>query len=745
MSVDSPIEKFSRVQKLYKEIGDHPQLDKVLDSFKTDMDQHLPKKLLLLTLRDVLNIPLEEMCSIPGVGFTRISRLLDLLERVANSSCHPNDYVSEPTLEENFSRIQNILIDHGNHPVLDLDIYSLQNAMDKHISRRLRYLTIREVLKIPYQELWSLKGVGLVRIKRLVDLIDRVCRTITHPDETVTPVPPGLDFLAIEQINKKCLNREEVPNSEPHWDRCARLIREHGLSQEPLGKFAEKLMDISSALWAKKVGFFTSLPREEVRFQSGIGEVKASQIFGIINRVVQALVPIPQNDFLIVIPISENIREVLNWVTWVLRLNSLPPIASIHTSFLLPLLNQIELDLGPEKALLVRQRIGLDEVPQTLEQLGNSNGLTKERIRQLLALVEEVFQIRWPEGQYLLQSVVERLLGLPNSQKHLDLLRAMSDICFGVFVPQNSSKEDVLATWKHAARQHHTPMNGKEAKAWLANQFPHTRPYIGLTWLAENGILLERKDREPLYFANEPMDLLLHYLMVKGDGIKPSETNQFLGDNPGNTHNKLNHDMRFILDDENLYHASIKKGFFRKEDVWHFELYDIKGSVKQHQSVAISDLAHLIIGGLLHAGIADATVWGVFRYANIVVQKMYGASLPSILNPFNFTSIIIRQSNGLIRTMRRRRLRWDSSDGSVPILGKNGWIKKVIKGLEKQPTLVEIALLMKEFYQDYEAHVFQQVDLDSLDDEEGGEANEEGGEANEDDESSGENSIKEKN
>ena len=154
--------------------------------------------------------------------------------------------------------------------------------------------------------------------------------------------------------------------------------------------------------------------------------------------------------------------------------------------------------------------------------------------------------------------------------------------------------------------------------------------------------------------------------------------------------------------------------------------------------MAISDLAHLIIGGLLHAGIADATVWGVFRYANIVVQKMYGASLPSILNPFNFTSIIIRQSNGLIRTMRRRRLRWDSSDGSVPILGKNGWIKKVIKGLEKQPTLVEIALLMKEFYQDYEAHVFQQVDLDSLDDEEGGEANE-------DDESSGENSIKEKN
>ncbi|MSR80087.1 MAG: hypothetical protein EXS11_05105 [Gemmataceae bacterium] len=719
MPVDFHIEQFSRVQKLYKEIGDHPQLDKVLDSFKTDMDQHLPKKLLLLTLRDVLIIPYEEMCSIRGVGFMRISRLLDLLERVAMSSCHPNDYVSEPTLEENFSRIQNILIDHGNHPVLDSDIYSLQNAMDKHISQRLRYLTIREVLKIPYKELLSLKGVGFVRIKRLVDLIDRVCRTITHPNETVTPVPPVLDFFSIEQINKKRLNREEVPNPERHWDRCGRLIREHGLSQEPLGKFVEKLMDISSTLWAKEVGFFTSLPREEVRFQSGIGDVKAGQIFGIIDRVVQALVPIPQNEFLIVIPITENIREVLNWVTRVLRLNTLPPIASIRTSFLLPLLNQIELDLGPEKALLVRQRIGLDEAPQTLEQLGNSTGVTRERIRQLLALVEEVFQIRWPEGQYLFQSVVERLLGLPNSQKHLDLLRTISDICFGVFVPQNSSKEDVLASWKHAARQHHTPMNGMEAKVWLANQFPHTRPYIGLTWLTEGGILLERKEREPLYFANEPTDLLLHYLMVNGDGIKSSETNQFFGDNPGNTHSKLNQDMRFILDDENRYHASIKKGVFRKEDVWHFELYDIKGLVKQHESVSISDLAHLIIGGLLQAGIADATVWGVFRYANNMVRKLYGASLPSILNPFNFTSIIIRQSNGLIRTMRRRRLRWDSSNGSVPVLGKNGWIKKVIKGLEKQPSLVEITLLMKEFYQDYKAHVFQQADLESLDDEEG--------------------------
>ena len=72
----------------------------------------------------------------------------------------------------------------------------------------------------------------------------------------------------------------------------------------------------------------------------------------------------------------------------------------------------------------------------------------------------------------------------------------------------------------------------------------------------------------------------------------------------------------------------------------------------------------LLISGFLERGIVDATVWGVHRFANEMLARIFGVTLPETVTPFVLADMLVKLSDGLMRTMRRRRLRWDTAAGS---------------------------------------------------------------------------------
>lgn len=100
-----------------------------------------------------------------------------------------------------------------------------------------------------------------------------------------------------------------------------------------------------------------------------------------------------------------------------------------------------------------------------------------------------------------------------------------------------------------------------------------------------------------------------------------------------------------------------------------------------------------------------------------MLRRVYGAALQHAITPFIFAGVLVRHSDGLINHMRRRRLRWDLADGSVPVRGKFGWVDHVMESAGVPMTFDEFDGRLRVHFQDYERYVLKQLHL--KEDEEG--------------------------
>ncbi len=118
-------------------------------------------------------------------------------------------------------------------------------------------------------------------------------------------------------------------------------------------------------------------------------------------------------------------------------------------------------------------------------------------------------------------------------------------------------------------------------------------------------------------------------------------------------------------------------------------------------------------------GIIDATVCGVHRFADRMLERIYGATLLPPITPFVLASRLIHGSDALIRPMRRRRLRWDVADSSLAVRGKRGWVNQIVSQAGVPMLLEELDTGLRLNYQDYEAQDIDQLFMTLGEDEEG--------------------------
>ncbi len=86
-----------------------------------------------------------------------------------------------------------------------------------------------------------------------------------------------------------------------------------------------------------------------------------------------------------------------------------------------------------------------------------------------------------------------------------------------------------------------------------------------------------------------------------------------------------------------------------------------------------------------------------------------GSDLPEQLTPVVLANLLALHSNGAMRHMRRRRLRWDDQNGLQFVRGKSGWVGQVVSLKGMPISLDELYDLLKESYQDYPLYVVKQI------------------------------------
>jgi hypothetical protein len=129
-------------------------------------------------------------------------------------------------------------------------------------------------------------------------------------------------------------------------------------------------------------------------------------IFGHIHQIASQLDTRPHLRVRIVPRLVEQVES------WGERRLSEPgplEIDEIRTAYVVPLLEQVAMDAGQTTARIVESRLP----PQGLsvQRIARQLGQTRGRVYEVLADVETILDVRWPEGRTMARRLADRMAG----------------------------------------------------------------------------------------------------------------------------------------------------------------------------------------------------------------------------------------------------------------------------------------------------------------------------------------------
>ena len=669
-------------------------LDRRLSAWLEPTDYHVPQVYLVKRVRDFLTLTYDELYETHGLGNRRIEKLISVLERVT-AAMPVNNF------EGRFLDIAGKLKSLGDPALLRRPFGSWVSTADSHLPQSFLHRPLGEILAAPFAELARVPGVGVRRIEKVLGVLERAHReALAEKEPAATPasssrVPPPAPFLT-----------ESLGAVE--WRNWCGLLRAHRMEHDALGQYAGSLSDLPQGVWASPLNEYCDLTLFELRYK--LAPKAFEQILALIAEIVRALRESPPD-----LPFATRftpvpIRDASAWIRAVLRYEAIPGTASIRAGFLEPLLTLFGNDLGADAVAMLRRRIGVDGPPETLERIAIDAGLTRERVRQITARAFEVLRIRWPEGRVLVGEAYGLFRAATGVAEQLALFRAVIEAMFDPGDTLGATLDAVLARWDRAGRNKRTPMDEPTVRAWATEEFSEMPATTIGGWLDAAGMRHTDANGEVLYFSRDPLDELLIHARARPGPLPIGEVTAFLGGDERSARGRIERDLRFIEDESRGIQPAERYSFRRRERRWFLRL-DSLGGGGSTVEIAVSDFIHLVVGGMLRIGIADATVWGVHRCARALVEAATGAALAPALTPFILAGVLVGHSEGLVRIMRKRRLRWERAGGTLPARGKMGWIDHLATAAGVAMTLDELDAVLREHYQDYEPWVLKQLHL----------------------------------
>ena len=647
----------------------------------------------------------------------------------------PEDETVSDAMQAEFAGLCQVLESHPSHQLLDEELCECLEPGDTDLPLGFLGCTVREVLERPFSY-WVRRWLGRKHFRCLLTLLNRAVTSIqsgtVHSAEMTAVV-----HLQLRRRNDSVPRELYVDGKS--WRLWCDAIRNARLQQLKFGQVADCLREISSSLWGQPLSNFINSPLEYLASVPGVGESKFDLVVAAIRDLALELLELPRGTNVRLKFISGPLRDAQEWIERTLESRVVPDLVELTVQLLRPLARQLQHDLTEREAQIAIRRFQLDESSSrsTLEDLAAVHGVTRERIRQLEQWGPRVLQIRFPQGRYLLDALHGQLAAVPGAEPQAKFVRRIATLCFESEIAPLMTSNEVAVAWDEAGRLKLTPMTSEQVLEWSRNRLPMFAPNSVFEAIRSRSLCLQLDGRAAQWFSRTEIDRILFALsqqrspvrlgeLVLFDRIQndPALTDSELTENLNSADERslwghIRRDPRFVeCGEHHLLLPSESCGFERLDGQWMIRLIgDGESNGKSDRRIAVAALAKLLADELRQRGIVDATAWGVHRFASGLIAKMFRACLPEAVTPHVLADMLVKLSGGLIRTMRRRRLRWDQEILGVSVRGKRGWVGHVVTEFGRPMLLSELACRLRDFYQDYADHVVNQ--LTTITDEDG--------------------------
>jgi hypothetical protein len=353
----------------------------------------------------------------------------------------------ELKLKSSFNAIKAVLAEQRYADRLDYQLAFWTLPSDRRLPLSLLDYPLRRVLSATFDELARTPGIGQKKLASLILLLERAAKD-TPPSTPITvdaelrsagPVPEE-EFLPLDDGGRF----DPSLVSEALWHQWRETVVLHELDDEKLGRLAPSLVELPTVIWDTPLSTYIPQSLHQIRHLRTHGEKRVRVVLEVFFVVHQMLRQAGRHARLAVRLTPSFVPPLEKWFDEVLARNDLPGVDELRENLVLPLIEQLELDVGAEVVRLAKGRLGVDGPSIPVRQQSRDLGVTRARIYQLLEECERVMTVRWPQGRRYFSELHARLERDPHGRSALEYFTPAHEL----FFPRRY--EQVEAVLRHA-------------------------------------------------------------------------------------------------------------------------------------------------------------------------------------------------------------------------------------------------------------------------------------------------------
>jgi len=313
--------------------------------------------------------------------------------------------IEELRVVSRFENLRKILSEdqYANHLERPLAFWAL--PADRRLPLAFLGRKLGDLLNTPFSELSGTPGIGQKKIDSFVKLLSRAANTAPAdlPAELNEVSANGNGHSKNGKSNGEAINGNGFsPDSvsEILWGNWCATVVKQGLENETLGRFAPSLRDMTRVIWTKSLGDYVNYSLDEIRTMKTHGEKRVRAILNVFHSAHTLAANMGTQDHLIVRIVPKLIDRVEQWIGQVLQQPGVPSEEEIFENFVRPLLEQIRIDATEQIASLAESRLGISGPVTSVRQAARTMGLTRARVYQLLNEINDIMNVRWPDGRH---------------------------------------------------------------------------------------------------------------------------------------------------------------------------------------------------------------------------------------------------------------------------------------------------------------------------------------------------------
>jgi hypothetical protein len=278
---------------------------------------------------------------------------------------------------------------------------------DRRLPLALLGRTLGELVNSSLAQLAATPGVGRKKLSSLIVLLARAVETDCLPDERHS-TDAAADAAESSPMANSATVCDPINVSEKTWAEWQASVLRHGLADEPLGRMAPSLRNMTRVIWNTPLDAYAHSTLAEIRARKTHGDKRVRAILEVFQAVAALVAGMGSQDELATRILPRRIDQVERWSDEALARPDVPGRAEIFSGFIEPLLEQIRIDASPQVAALAEDRLGLHGQMTSVRQAARQMRLTRARVYQLLNEIAEIMAVRWPAGQIRTRQLREK-------------------------------------------------------------------------------------------------------------------------------------------------------------------------------------------------------------------------------------------------------------------------------------------------------------------------------------------------